>query len=146
MREALVSASQARGIPLRQSYVKVAKKALIMQGRYSTARQSKRAAKQTRKLKTFLGRVVRDIERKAVDKDEALSELLARANRLLVQQRQDKNKLYSVHAPEVECIAKDKVHKRYEFGNKASFVTRPKLRTVTKGIEVTALREKPTLR
>jgi len=126
MREVLVSEAQSRGISLRQSYVKVAKKALIMQGRYSTARQSKRAAKQTRKLKTYLGRVVRDIERKVVDKDNKLAELLAQANRLIAQQRQDKNKLYSVHAPEVECIAKGKVHKRYEFGNKASFVTTSK--------------------
>jgi len=126
MREVLVKAAQERGVCLRQSYVKVAKKALIMQGRYATARQSKRSGQQTRKLKTYLGRVVRDIERKVVDKDDSLSELLAQAKRLLVQQRHDKNKLYSVHAPEVECIAKGKVHKRYEFGNKASFVTTSK--------------------
>ena len=123
MREHLVLAAESRGIKLRQSYRKVGKKALIMQGRYSHARQSKRAAKQTRKLKTYLGRVIRDIERKALDKDEALQALLARANRLYIQQRRDKNKLYSVHADEVECIAKGKVHKPYEFGNKASFVT-----------------------
>lgn len=41
------------------------------------------------------------------------------------QQRQDRNKLYSAHAEEVECFAKGKVHQRYEFGNKASFVTTP---------------------
>ena len=94
-----------------------------MQGRYSYARQMKRAARQTRKLNTYLGRVVRDIDRKAVNKDDQLKALLARANRLLVQRREDKNKRYSVHAPEVECIAKGKVHKRDEFSNKASFVT-----------------------
>ena len=126
MREHLVAAAQARGIRLRQSYVKVGKKALIMQGRYRHARQSKRAAKQTRKLKTYLGRVIRDIERKATEKDQGLVELLDRAKRLYAQQRKDKNKLYSVHADEVECIAKGKVHKPYEFGNKASFVTTSK--------------------
>lgn len=126
MREHLVAAAQARGIKLRQSYVKVGKKALIMQGRYSHARQSKRAAKQTRKLKTYLGRVIRDIERKAIEKDDALFELLGRAKRLHAQQRKDKNKLYSIHASEVECIAKGKVHKPYEFGNKVSFVTTSK--------------------
>ena len=126
MRENLVLAAERRDIKLRQSYRKVGKKALIMQGRYSHARQSKRAAKQTRKLKTYLGRVIRDIERKASSPDERLQGLLSRANRLHGQQRQDKNKLYSAHAEEVECIAKGKVHKRYEFGNKASFVTTSK--------------------
>ena len=126
MRETLIRAAQERNITLRQSYVKVAKKALIMQGRYAVAKQGKRAAKQTRKLRTYLGRVVRDIDRKALEKDGRLIELLAQANRLLVQGRYDKNKLYSVHAPEVECIAKGKVHKRDEFGNKVSFVTTSK--------------------
>ena len=126
MRERLVVAAEQRGIKLRQSYRNVGKKALIMQGRYSHARQMKRAAKQTRKLKTYLGRVIRDIERKTDGQDEALQVLLNRASRLHKQQRKDKNKLYSAHAEEVECIAKGKVHKRYEFGNKASFVTTSK--------------------
>lgn len=126
MRERLVVAAEERGIKLRQSYRKVGKKALIMQGRYAHARQMKRAARQTRKLKTYLGRVVRDIDRKVVDKDAPLADLLSVAVRLLAQQKKDTNKLYSVHAQEVECIAKGKVHKRYEFGNKASFVTTSK--------------------
>jgi IS5 family transposase len=126
MRVVLVKAAQERGIVLRQSYLRVGKKALIMQGRYSHARQSKRAARQTRKLKTYLGRVVRDIERKALEKDANLTKLLNLAKRLLSQKRKDKNKLYSVHAEEVECIAKGKIHKPYEFGNKASFVTTSK--------------------
>jgi IS5 family transposase len=85
----------------------------------------------TRKLKTLLGRVVRDIERKARKirgqiVDEPLRELLALAHRLLEQTRDSKNKIYSVHAPEVECIAKGKAHKRYEFGCKASIATTSK--------------------
>lgn len=126
MREHFVVAAEEEGIKLRQSYRKVGKKALIVRGRYSHARQMKRAAKQTRKLETYLGRVIRDIERKTDRKDEVLQTLLDRANRLHVQQRQDKHKLCSAHAEEVECIAKGKVHKRYEFGNKASFVTTSK--------------------
>ncbi len=85
----------------------------------------KRAAKMTRQLKTILGRVLRDIQRKtpAIQgriADERLGELVALAERLLAQTRSSKNKVYSVHAPEVECIAKGKVHQRYEFGCKAS--------------------------
>ena len=122
----LVKAAQQRGINLRQSYRKVGKKALIMQGRYSRASQMRRAAKQTKKLKVYLGRVTRDIERKASKPDEALVKLLQQANQLLEQQRHDKHKIYSVHAQEVECISKGKAHKRYEFGNKASFVVTSK--------------------
>ena len=87
MRMSLVYAAEQRGINLRQSYRRVGKKALIMQGRYSYARQMKRAARQTGKLNTYLGRVVRDIDRKAVNKDDQLKALLARAHRLLVQRR-----------------------------------------------------------
>jgi IS5 family transposase len=66
--------------------------------------------------------VVRDIERKGPDASGRFSGLLALAHRLLEQERDSKNKLYSVHEPQVECIAKGKVHRRYEFGNKVGFV------------------------
>lgn len=123
MRASLVRAAKARGIHLRQSYKRVAKKALARQGRYSHARQMKRSNKMTKKLKTMLGCVYRDILRKVENPDTELQELLNLADRLLKQQRYDKNKLYSIHEPEVECISKGKVHKRYEFGNKVGFVT-----------------------
>ena len=74
----------------------------------------------TRQLKTWLGRVVRDIRRKATESDETLETFLVRAERLLSQTRKSKNKLYSIDAPEVECISKGKAHKRYEFGCKVS--------------------------
>ena len=48
------------------------------------------------------------------------SEPLALAQRILSQRRQDKDKIYSIHAPEVECISKGKAHKKYEFGCKVS--------------------------
>jgi IS5 family transposase len=116
---------------LRQNYRFKSKKLLAKQGRYAHARQMKRAAKMTRQLKTILGRVVRDIERKAAKlpgqiADEPLCELVAMAQRLLAQTRTSKHKLYSIHAPEVECIAKGKVHKRYEFGCKTSVATTSK--------------------
>ncbi len=94
-----------------------------MQGLYASARQMKRAAKQTRKLNTYLGRVTRNIERKSPPNDQAIKDLLALVKRLLKEQCHDKNKLYSIHEPEVKCIAKDEIHKPYEFGQKASFVT-----------------------
>lgn len=131
MRVTLVRQAQRKGIPLRQSYRFVGKRALFKQARYAHARPLKRAARMTRKLKTYLGRVVRDIERKADQYGDPLSQHLLHqqlqlAHRLLVQTRTSKNKLYSIHAPEVECIAKGKAHKRYEFGCKTSFVTTSK--------------------
>ena len=123
MRASLVRAAKARGIHLRQSYKRIAKKALAKQGRYSHARQMKRSKKMTKKLKTMLGCVYRDILRKVENPDTELQDLLNLADRLLKQQKHDKNKLYSIHEPEVECISKGKVHKRYEFGNKVGFVT-----------------------
>lgn len=131
MRLALVRRATSLGIRLRQNYRFKGKKLLAKQGRYAHARQMKRAAKMTRGLKTILGRVLRDIERKAGKiqgqiADEPLRELVAMARRLLQQTRTSKNKIYSVHAPEVECLAKGKAHKRYEFGCKASVATTSK--------------------
>ena len=119
----LVKAAKDRDIFLRQSYLRLGKRALIMSGRYAHARQMNRARREQKKLKTYLGRVVRDILRKCPQPDVHLAELLHKAQRLLTQQRQDKNKLYSLHAPEVECISKGKAHKKYEFGCKVSVAT-----------------------
>jgi transposase, IS5 family len=131
MRVALVRRAKAVGLVLRQNYRFKGKRLLAKQGRYAHARQMKRAAKMTRGLKTILGRVVRDIQRKAGKfqgqiADEPLRELVALAKRLLEQTRTSQHKLYSVHAPEVECLAKGKAHKRYEFGCKTSVATTSK--------------------
>jgi IS5 family transposase len=122
-RRALVRAAKERNLDLRQNYERLGKVAFIKQGRYAHARQLKRARQQTRKLRIFLGRVTRDIRRKCQAPDESLSNLLTLAERVFNQTRNDTNKVYSVHAPEVECIAKGKAHKKYEFGCKVSMVT-----------------------
>jgi IS5 family transposase len=131
LRMALVRRAQSLGLRLRQNYRFKSKKLLAKQGRYAHARQLKRAAKMTRQLKTILGRVLRDIQRKAPAiqgriVDEPLRDLVALAERLLAQTRTSKNKVYSVHAPEVVCIAKGKAHQRYEFGCKASLAATSK--------------------
>lgn len=126
MRRCLVREAKARGLELRQSYERVGKYAFQKQGRYAAAQQGQRARKETRRLRTYLGRVLRDMRRKCPEPEEALAALLERAEKLYRQQKQDQNKIYSVHAPEVECIAKGKVHKRYEFGCKVSVVATSK--------------------
>ena len=126
-RERLVRLAKTHRVPLRQSYVRVGPRLLFKNNRYGYARQTRRMRRTTAKLKTVLGRVYRDLERKLVDQPEAVQAAfvgeMALARRLLAQQRQDKNKLYALHAPEVECIAKGKLPKRYEFGVKVSVTT-----------------------
>jgi len=86
----------------------------------------KRARKVIKHLKTIVGRVVRDVERKIGSSKnlvEIFTPILDQTKRVLAQQRKDKNKLYSLHEPDVACISKGKAHKRYEFGCKVSITT-----------------------
>jgi len=122
-KEHLERLAKRDGIELRQSYERLGKSAFIMQGRYSHARQMKRSKREQKKLRNYLGRVIRDIRRKCIEPGEMLAIMLERAHRIFTQNRNDKNKLYSMQAPEVECIAKGKVHKKYEFGCKVSLVS-----------------------
>jgi IS5 family transposase len=96
-------------------------------GRYAHAKQYKRMRKTLRTLRSRVGRVMRDVERqvdRASDSGRvALLELIARTKRILSQKPKDKNKLYALHAPEVECLAKGKVRTPYEFGVKVSITT-----------------------
>ena len=136
-RQRLVKLSRQHSVVLRQSYVRKGPQALFKANRYAHARQFRRMRSRLKKLRTYLGRVVRDIERKIAnqaDKQAVFGEELALAKRLLAQQKKDKNKLYSLHAPEVECISKGKAHKRYEFGVKASIATTNKSNFVVGGM------------
>jgi len=129
----LAKQAKAEGVPLRQSYLRVARRAAMMAGRYAHAKQFKRRNKMLRFLRSRLGRLERDIGRKIED-DPALRAAFAipltRARQIRKQkQRQRGWKLYSLHAPEVECIGKGKAAKPYEFGCKVSIatpVTKPK--------------------
>lgn len=119
----LVKAAKQRGIRLRQTYVRVAKYAAIKASRYAHAKQFRRMRRQLRFLKTRLGRLLRDLGRKAVQPDRSLAEVLNLCWRLHRQQPHDRRKLYSLDEPEVMCISKGKAHKRHEFGQKISIAT-----------------------
>jgi IS5 family transposase len=128
-REILVRLAKGAGIKLRQSYGRIGKFALIKHQRYAHAKQFKRANRALRTLRTYLGRVIRDIARKLegnVDllHEIALNRMLALARRVLDQKQHQRGpKVYSLHAPEVECIGKGKAHRPYEFGVKVSVAT-----------------------
>lgn len=126
-REHLVKAAQECGLTLRQNYNREGPRLALQVGRYAHARQYKRMNGVLRTLRTRVGRVHRDIARQ-IDKVAApqrtqLQALLDRTQRILTQKPKDKHKLYALHAPEVECIAKGKARTPYEFGVKVSIVT-----------------------
>jgi len=126
-REKLVKLAGQHGLKLRQGYPRVGKLALMQYQRYAHAKQFNRARRELRRLKTYLGRVIRDIERKlklAPGLEPLLRPMLFLAHRVHAQQRGEPGpKVYSLHAPEVECIGKGKAHKPYEFGVKVSIAT-----------------------
>ena len=127
-REELVKAANVYGVDLRQTYVRKSKYAVFMTNRYMAARQMNRGRKSAKKVRNYLGRVMRDIER-AMERDpllnNAFSSEMAKAKKIYAQaaNRQEPDKIYSWHAPEVECIAKGKADKKYEFGCKASIAS-----------------------
>jgi len=83
--------------------------------------RAQRARKATRRLKTIARRVVRQLD-KGLDANAADRRWLEVAKRVLKQKRGDRQKVYSLHEPEVYCLSKGKEHKKYEFGAKASLV------------------------
>jgi IS5 family transposase len=119
--------ARKHGVQLRQSYLRVAKRAAMMAGRYAHAKQFNRFRRQLSFLRTRLGRLIRDIGRQIAGQAdlEAIFEWpLAKANQIRSQQQRQRGwKLYSFHAPEVECIGKGKASAPYEFGVKVSVVT-----------------------
>ena len=127
-REELVKTAEHWGVNLRQSYVRKSKQAVFLANKYLAARQMNRGRKQIKKVRNYLGRVMRDIGR-AIAKDPTLAAVfkddLAKSKTIYAQATNPKaeNKIYSWHAPEVECIAKGKAHKKYEFGCKASIAS-----------------------
>lgn len=126
-RQHLVKVAKEHQISLRQNYNRQAPKLALQVGRYAHAGQYKRMRKAIKLLKTRVSRVYREVERKLQSIEQpsqaGVQDLLYRVNRILSQKVNDKNKLYALHAPEVECISKGKARSPYEFGVKVSIAT-----------------------
>jgi transposase, IS5 family len=132
-RHKVASAAKRAGLLLKQTFAKEGKELRRKAGGYAHAKQFKRLRRTIKRQRTILGVVIRDAKRKleqlvrGVAGHEpstlavtALQTWLERAERIHSQQRHSKNKLYALHAPEVECIGKGKARKPYEFGVKVS--------------------------
>ena len=118
---AMLRIAEKEGLDLRQSYRKLMELAFRKHGGHAKAKQFKRARKVLKSLKIMAGRVIRDVERKLSDAAfESHKGTMILAELILAQKRTTKGKVYSLHAPEVECIAKGKAHRPYEFGVKVS--------------------------
>jgi transposase, IS5 family len=127
-REHLVKAAARHSLKLRQNYNREAPRLGLQNGRYAHAKQYKRMREALRTLRSRVGRVMRDVERQVVQGADsgraALLELIGRTTkRILAQKPKDKHKLYALHAPEVECLAKGKARTPSEFGVKVSITT-----------------------
>ena len=123
----LVSAAKRAGIALKQTFAREGKELRRRAGGYGHAKQFRRLRKVVKRQRTILGILLREVERKRTlaRTDSAatlfrLDTIVERATRLHRQRPKDKNKLYALHAPEVECIGKGKARRPYEFGVKAS--------------------------
>jgi IS5 family transposase len=128
-RHHVVKAAKAIGIVLKQTFAREGRQLRRRAGGYAHARQFKRLHRVLKRQRTVLGILLREVQRKlagaALDTIDAarlsrLTTVLERAERLRVQKPRDKDKLYAMHAPEVECIGKGKARQPYEFGVKAS--------------------------
>lgn len=122
-----VSIAKKENIELRQSYKCTVKKCLIQSRFAHHPKRKKQARAAQRKIKTIAARLVRELYRKLSDEKLVHYKTnLELFTTVLNQQKDDANKIYSLHEPKVSCIAKGKSHKPYEFGNKASVATTQK--------------------
>lgn len=110
-------------IELRQSYKRISKQLVIDQRGNRSKKGKGKAKKSAKKLKTIAGRLTRELRRKLstelLEKYESEIKLF---EKVLAQEKGDKNKVYSLHEPKVYCMSKGKAHKRFEFGSKVSIV------------------------
>ncbi len=113
--------SKGEAIRLRQTYKGELKQLMIDQRFHDHPRRKKKALAARRRIKIIAGKVFRDLERKMTESQRMkYAEKFSIFNRVLTQNKNSKNKVYSLHQPQVSCIAKGKEHKKYEFGNKVS--------------------------
>jgi len=123
----------AEGIAQRQRYTRTLKRLAVDQRFRNHAKKAGRARRADRKLRTIAGRLVRELERNLPPQSPRNSRL-ALFKRVLAQRKGGSGKIYSLHEPEVQCIAKGKERKKYEFGNKVSIAY-----TKTTGVIVGAM-------
>ncbi len=118
--------AENENISQRQNYKRTIKKLLSKQRFAHHPKRKKEASSALRKLRVIAGRLVRELERRLSRAAlELYREQLRNCNKIVLQKRQDANKIYSLHEPDTACIAKGKAHKKFEFGSKVSIAIVP---------------------
>jgi len=112
--------AERNDLKLRQSYRRILKKLSYDQRFRNHHRNKGKAKRADKKVRTIAGRPVREVERKPGSGVDDYRDELDLYKRVLAQKKKDKNKIYSLHEVDVQCISKGKEHKLYEFGNKVS--------------------------
>lgn len=121
-------------IKLHQSF-KFRSKAMRLKLRFAHHPKKKKEARHAqKKLKSFAHKLIGQLKSNMNEDQNAFyKERFDLFEKVLQQQKGDSNKIYSLHEPDVYCMAKGKEHKTYEFGCKASIAL-----TKTTGIIVAA--------
>lgn len=118
-------------IAQRQTYTKTGKELLRATYNSEHPKRHKKAVAAKRKLRTIAGRQVRELERQMTEDQRATyEEKLEIYNRILVQTRHSKDKVYSIHKPQTACIAKGKASHMYEFGQKVGMILTAKSQVI----------------
>ena len=114
--------AEFESIGVRQSYTRELKRLALNQRFRNHPRNKGKARKADRRVRTIAGRLVRELQRK-LPADSRWLDDLALFTAVLAQRKDTPNKIYSLHEPGVQCIAKGKDRVKYEFGNKVSITT-----------------------
>jgi len=120
--ERIARAAKAAGIHLKRTFDRVATWALKDYLRLMHGKKMRKAQKPLKKLRRYLSKMLKELDPHLENCPQPLLRDMVIGAKLLLQNREDKNKIYSCHEPQVSCIAKGKAHKPYEFGSKASIV------------------------
>ena len=117
----------------RRSYVREMKELRERIRFFHLPSKAKAARKALKRLRTIAGALLRDVERKLAEADintDAYTSTFALFRQILRQEKDSKNKVYSIHEPHVECFRKGKAHKKNEFGKKATIIRTAKSKVI----------------
>jgi IS5 family transposase len=116
--------AKQEGIQQRRTFVREVKELRLACRHFRHVKRRGKAKKALKRLRTIAGILLRELQRKLPPSVlEAEAKRFELYQKVLAQQPKDKNKVYSLHEPDIYCVGKGKDHKPYEYGRKASVVT-----------------------
>jgi IS5 family transposase len=110
------------GLSLKRTYGREIKRLRYQLRFVKRPRNVRKQSKALKRLQRIAMKIHHDLDAQLkggqIERHERVMKIILK---VLTQQRADHQKVYSIHEPEVLCIAKGKEHKPYEFGSKSSF-------------------------